>query len=98
MFLLSRKMNQRLHLIISGKVQGVSFRYYIKKMAELLKLTGWVENVQDNTVEAIFEGEEKRLKQMLEFCKKGPTEAIIENIQENWGEFSGEFNYFEIKF
>ena len=74
-------MIKRIHVIISGEVQMVSFRYYTKYEADLLGLNGWVKNNPDGKVEAVFEGEEDKIKRITEFCKKGPSSATIEDIK-----------------
>ena len=66
---------KRAHVFISGKVQGVFFRAFITRNATKLNLKGWVRNNRDKRVEAIFEGEEKNIKEMLELCNEGPAGA-----------------------
>ena len=73
-------MNKRLHLIIHGRVQMVAFRYSTRRKANSLGITGWVRNNSDGTVEAIFEGEEDKLKEILEYCHKGPMLAKVTNL------------------
>ena len=72
-------MIKRIHVRIAGTVQMVSFRYYTKYEADLLGLNGWVKNNPDGSVEAVFEGEEDKIKKITEFCKKGPSSATIES-------------------
>ena len=74
-------MIKRIHVIISGEVQMVSFRYYTKYEADLLGLNGWVKNNPDGKVEAVFEGEEDKIKRITEFCKKGPSSATIIDVK-----------------
>ena len=59
----------------------VSFRYYTKYEADLLGLNGWVKNNPDGKVEAVFEGEEDKIKRITEFCKKGPSSATITDVK-----------------
>lgn len=66
---------------IYGDVQTVGFRNFIYNLAKKLELKGWVKNCDDKTVEAVFEGEKQAVKQMLEFCKQGPTNAFVKNIE-----------------
>ena len=96
MFVLT--MNKRLHLIIHGRVQMVAFRYSTRRKALGLGITGWVRNNPDGTVEAIFEGEEDKLKEILEYCHKGPLFAKVTDLAEKWEEFKDEFNKFEIRY
>ena len=74
-------MIKRIHVRIAGTVQMVSFRYYTKYEADLLGLNGWVKNNPDGKVEAVFEGEEDKIKKITEFCKKGPSSATIEDVK-----------------
>ena len=60
---------KRIHLIISGKVQGINFRHYTRKKAVGLGLTGWVKNANDD-VEVVAEGPEDKLKELIEFCRQ----------------------------
>ncbi|MBD3304370.1 acylphosphatase [Candidatus Woesearchaeota archaeon] len=89
---------KQMHLIVSGKVQGVFFRDYVKKTAESLGLKGWVRNNSSGTVEAVAEGNEETLKKLLEKCKEGPSAARVEDISVDWKEGTGEFREFLIIF
>jgi len=91
-------MKKNVHVIISGRVQGVWFRASTKQKAEQLELTGWVRNTQDGCVEAIFEGEEDHIKDMLDWCNQGPPLAKIEKvIVKNQNPTNG-FDGFSIKY
>ncbi len=91
-------MKKKLHLIIHGKVQMVLFRSSTQEKAQSLELSGWVKNNSNGTVEAVFEGEEKNLKKILEFCKQGPSAAEVKEVKENWEDCQDEFEGFEIKY
>lgn len=80
---------KRIHVKISGNVQGVGFRYSIYSFALIYGIKGWVRNI-DEIVEAVFEGEENKIKKLIEFCKKGPFSAKVENIKIKKEEFKGE--------
>ncbi len=84
------------HLIVSGKVQGVFFRANVKKKAEELNLKGYAKNIQDGTVEIAAEGNEEKIKELIEFIKKGPGIAKVENIKIKNKE-SENFKDFEIR-
>jgi len=90
-------MNQRLHAIIEGRVQGVSFRYYSVLTANQLNLTGWVRNLPDGTVETVAEGEKTQLDSFLDFLHQGPPAARIREVRVDWTEASGEFNDFDVR-
>ncbi|MFA7465597.1 MAG: acylphosphatase, partial [Syntrophales bacterium] len=74
-------MNKRARVIVSGRVQGVSFRAWTKRMAESLELNGWVRNLHNGDVEAVFEGPEDKVREMVEWCRKGPRLADVRGIQ-----------------
>jgi acylphosphatase len=86
----------RARIFISGKVQGVFFRQKTKQQAENLGVKGWVKNLDDSKVEAVFEGEEEEVKALVDFCKKGPKSAMVTGFKLDWEEFSGEFDNFEV--
>lgn len=85
----------RLHVIISGMVQGVFFRYNTIAKARELGLKGWVRNTDEGKVEAVFEGEEKRVNEMLKWCQKGPPASRVDEVKISFEEHKGEFNSFE---
>ncbi len=87
-------MNTRVHVFVSGKVQGVFFRSSTKNMAQVLGLKGWVRNLADGRVEAVFEGEEEAIEKMLEWCKAGPEYAKVTGIEVVAEHYKGEFNEF----
>jgi acylphosphatase len=67
----------RAHLFVEGRVQGVFFRACTQEEAQERKLTGWVKNLYDGRVEAVFEGEEKDVQSMIEWCHSGPPHAMV---------------------
>ena len=71
------------HLIISGKVQGVGFRYWIQNLAINNNINGWVKNRSSGDVEALIIGQEKEVQKLIKQCKIGPSSATIQNIQIN---------------
>jgi acylphosphatase len=68
------------HLLIQGKVQGVFFRASAKDVAEQLKLTGWIRNTAEGEVETMVSGDEARIKEFIEWCKKGPKQAEVTKV------------------
>jgi acylphosphatase len=88
----------RVHLRIKGYVQGVFFRASTRDVAERLGLTGWVRNLPDGSVEAVFEGPKGMLEQAVKWCYKGPPGATVTKVEEKWLEYQGEFDSFEIKY
>lgn len=77
------------HVFISGRVQGVSFRYYTYHEALKLGLQGWVRNLRDGRVEAVFEGDKPAIEQILEWCGQGPAAARVDEVEIDWGEPAG---------
>ena len=89
--------SKRLHVLISGRVQGVFFRASTCEQANRLSLRGWVRNIPDGRVEAVFEGEEERLEKMLHWCHQGPPGSLPEGVKSRWGKWAGEFRDFRIR-
>jgi len=87
----------RLKLLISGRVQGVCYRWFTRDTAVELGLTGWVRNLADGKVEAVAEGERDKLEQLLVWCRRGPDMARVTDIRTEWEEGSGEFQDFSIR-
>jgi len=87
----------RVYVTISGKVQGVFFRSKTKHEADRYDVKGWVRNLDDGRVEAVFEGEETAVKAMLEFCKRGPVGARVTKTDVVWKSHTGEFVEFDIR-
>ena len=85
-------------MIVTGDVQGISFRYYTKQKAIILEIKGWVRNLASGEVEAIFEGLEDRIREMVEWCKKGPWLAKVNNVRVEFSDYKGEFENFEIRY
>lgn len=88
----------RAHIFVSGRVQGVFFREKTQKKAQKLGITGWVKNLTDNRVEAVFEGEKEQVEAMVNWAKKGPILAKVNGIEVEWQKYQAEFNNFEIRY
>jgi acylphosphatase len=87
----------RAHVVISGRVQGVCYRQAAFQKAVELGLKGWVRNLNNGRVEAIFEGEEKLVNEMLEWCKEGPTMARVSHVEVDKQQCLDDFTDFRIK-
>lgn len=74
----------RAHVFIKGRVQGVSFRYYTKREAEHQRIKGWVRNLMDGRVEAVFEGPKERVDEIVAWCHEGPPAAHVEVVDVTW--------------
>lgn len=90
-------MNVRAHVLVSGKVQGVFFRSETKIQANKLDVKGWIRNLPDSRVEAVFEGEQAAVKKLIDFCRKGPPGAKVTNANVFWEAFTGELRSFEAR-
>lgn len=90
-------MKSRVFVIIYGKVQGVWFRATTKEKADKLGIKGWVRNTLDGNVEAIFEGEEKKIKEIIEWCNHGPPLAKVDDIKIKKQPISNNIDQFLIK-
>jgi acylphosphatase len=88
---------KRIHVYISGKVQGVFFRGATRRAAADLNLTGWVRNMEDGRVEAVFEGEANDVDKMIDWCQAGPPAAKVEKVITVEEHFTGGFHDFSIK-
>jgi acylphosphatase len=90
--------NIRAHVIITGRVQGVAFRADTRWSAQQIGVSGWVRNRPDGSVEAVIEGERKRVEEMLAWCRRGPALARVDEMKLEWEPYTGEFERFNIAF
>jgi acylphosphatase len=79
----------RAHVLISGRVQGVGYRYATVDTASQLGLTGWVRNLPDSRVEAVFEGAREVVEEMVRWCHNGPPAAVVQNVVVEYEEPEG---------
>jgi acylphosphatase len=87
----------RLHLIVSGRVQGVGFRFSAYDEAKELALAGWVRNIAGGEVEIVAEGSRENLQMLAAWAHLGPPSAHVTQVREEWLEFTGEFSEFRIR-
>jgi acylphosphatase len=80
----------RARVLVSGLVQGVNFRHYTRERAAARGVSGWVRNLPDGRVEAVFEGEKAAVEAMIEWCRVGPRLARVEKVEVHWEPLSGE--------
>ena len=85
---------KREHLLISGQVQGVSFRAYTEQKARALGLTGFVRNLSDGRVEVIAEGDESQLEILKRWCHEGSPQAVVDEVVTETQSPTGEFDEF----
>jgi acylphosphatase len=89
--------NLRLHATVSGRVQGVSFRYFVVDQAMNLDLTGWTRNLWNGSVEVMAEGQREKLENLLQALREGPPMARVEDVDFKWLPYEEEFKDFSVK-
>ena len=87
-----------LRAVVRGRVQGVFFRAFVESCALELKLVGDVRNRPDGTVEVKAEGEREKLDKLLKNLRNGPPVARVDDVAVEWGEYTGEFTAFTVKY
>lgn len=90
-------LQSRLHMQVTGRVQGVGFRYFVQEKALLLDLKGWVRNRWNGSVEIIAEGEKTDLESLLSAVERGPRARTTSAVKCTWLEHTGEFHNFRIR-
>lgn len=85
---------ERLTALISGEVQGVGFRAFVKRHALDLGLVGYAENLSDGRVEVVAEGDKETLTILLEKLHRGPAHAVVKNVDVSWSEVTGVDNFY----
>ena len=88
----------RLHAVVRGRVQGVSFRYYTIRTAQRLDLTGWVANRWDGGVETVAEGSREALDEFRAFLHRGSPSAFVQQVDDKWETPTGEFARFGVRY
>lgn len=84
---------KRARVLISGRVQGVFFRSETRDVAQSLGLGGWVRNLPDGSVEAVFEGKKEAVEKAIEWCRRGPSLAQVKDVQVDWERPEGEAGF-----
>lgn len=88
----------RAHVLVEGRVQGVYFRSYTQDAAESNSVCGWVRNLYDGRVEAVFEGEKESIEKVINWCRHGPPGAHVTDVSVTWQPYTGEFPSFAIRY
>jgi acylphosphatase len=91
-------MTARAHLIISGRVQGVGFRWFVSDVAYSLRLMGWAKNLPDGKVEVVFEGPKEAVEAAIMHCKEGPRSAVVSRVDASWDEIPEGYTNFGIRY
>ena len=89
--------NERARVSVSGRVQGVFFRDSAREKAEGLGLSGWVKNTPDGRVEALFEGPSEKVREMVEWCERGPSQASVDSVDTAFEQARGDLEGFEVR-
>jgi acylphosphatase len=88
---------ERAHVYVSGQVQVVFVRDSAREKAEQLGLAGWVRNIPDGRVEALFEGPSKKVREMVRWCEEGPSHAEVESVETEFEASRGDLTGFEVR-
>ena len=88
---------KRVHVYISGWVQGVYFRYHTQMGARRCSVNGWVRNLPDGRVEAVFEGEDRDVDAVVELCRRGPPGAQVVHVEIQSEPYLSEFRDFSVR-
>ena len=89
-------MRTSAHIVVSGMVQGVGFRYFVQHHARLLNLAGWVRNLPNGDVEIEVEGDRISVESLIAYVRRGPRSAVVSNVDIKWKEPLGQLTDFEI--
>ena len=91
-------MKIRAMVTIKGRVQGVGFRHYTQQAALQHNVTGWVRNLPDGNVTGCFEGEDKDVRALIDWCHRGPDWAHVEEVLGEDEPYQGEFTRFNVRY
>ena len=90
--------NARAHIYINGRVQGVFYRGFTQGLALNLRLKGWVRNLRDGRVEAVFEGDKEVIEEAIRQCRIGPPASRITGIDIQWEPYTGDEKDFSVRY
>ena len=91
-------MKKRIHITVSGRVQGVFYRARTEEKALSLNLLGWVRNLSNGDVEIVAEGEESDLENLAAWCRQGPPSAVVTSVDVAWEETGDDLERFAIRY
>ena len=86
---MSSETNHTLHVIATGRVQGVGFRYWVQRAARELRISGWVRNCPDGSVEGVIQGPKEDLRALLDVFREGPPHSTVTEVKTGPGEYDG---------
>lgn len=93
-----RKDLVRAHVFVAGRVQGVNFRVSTRDLARQVGVEGWVRNMDDGRVEAVFEGTNAAVRRMVSWCYSGPPHAQVERVEIQWEDPTGNESSFTVTY
>jgi len=91
-------IQKRIHIFVTGRVQGVFFRQSTKVMAIKNNVNGWVRNLDDGRVEIVAEGENQDIDNLADWCKTGPANSRVDKFELSEENSAGEFENFEVRY
>ena len=91
-------IQKRIHIFVTGRVQGVFFRQSTRVMGIKNNVNGWVRNLDDGRVEIVAEGETKNINNLADWCKTGPANSRVDEFELSEEGFTGEFENFEVRY
>lgn len=91
-------MDARAHIIVSGMVQGVGYRFFVSRAARRMKLTGWVKNLLNGEVEIEVEGPKGLIESLIKELPSGNPSAVVRNVEVDWQKPIGKYDDFDITF
>ncbi len=86
------------HGFVTGRVQGVGFRWFVIQQARKLNLNGWTRNLHDGRVEVLAEGPKQDLDTLIDYLYQGPSYSIVRSVDVDWSEPDGLVNGFDVKY
>lgn len=86
------------HAVVHGLVQGVNYRYFVQRHADLLDIDGYVCNLDDGSVEVVAEGDKEKLAQLIAKLREGPRAARVDDVDVTWLKDVGRYSRFEVRF
>jgi len=89
---------KRIHISVTGRVQGVFFRQSARVMAIKNDVDGWIRNLDDGKVEIVAEGEESNINALVDWCKTGPANSRVDKFELSEENYTGEFEKFEVRY
>lgn len=95
---MSDSVKRRLHAIVKGQVQGVGYRQYTVRRANVLGLSGWVRNLHDRSVEVVAEGPDDRLESFVASLREGPSAAVVWHIDVRYEQATGQYKGFRVEY